>query len=495
MAITTQTGGGEFSKVSLLVQGSSILAPAIEVTVWESYSITSNLLTPSDPWRAEIGDATLTDQILGACIPGNRVKWFIDGAPQMSGYITNVDTTTDKSRGTTLVLEGFDSMWPVTDSQIDPNKHYADKTSLETLLLDLLPQFGFANFFIDNGANVELAANRALHSIKSAGKKRRHNVRTKTLKRYKLPKKKPAHNDTFWQFLMRLLNRSGLWMWPTVDGTGVIVSTPDYEQDPAFELRRSFFGDRNNVESGGIRRDCSDQPTQIIARGNVPLTAVEHQRTRVVLDNPYIVGLGLGLSLQEAQGVTQAQLQEDQARGQTLPGGARGLTSAVQLGIAKAEQDARLGRNSSNLGRLGAGSEAISESQTYVSYLERLHTEVQKWTQLIPVKPITVNNFFAPQTARPLFLKDDESHTLEELSHFAQRQMSLHARKAFIAKYKYMGHAINDVLPQPDMMFSLDDEVDGFNGQLWIVGRTFTCDRQKGQRTEVEGLMPNAVFF
>lgn len=480
MAIATKTGGGEFSKVSLLVQGCSILAPAIEIDTWESYSITSNLLTPSDPWRAEIGNDVLSDAILKALVPGNRVKWFIDGAPQMSGFITNVDTTTDKLRGTTIVIEGFDSMWPVTDSQIDPNKHYADKTSLESLLLDLLPQFGFANFFIDNGANVELACNRALHSIKSAGRKRRHKVRTKTLKRYKLPKKKPAHNDTFWQFIMRLLNRTGLWMWPTVDGTGVIVSTPDYDQDPAFELRRSFSPFvRNNIESGGIRRDCSDQPTQIICRGNVPPTAVEHQRTRTVIDNPYIVGLGIGASLQEIAGRSPSQIAEDQARGQRASAIPFTGRTAQQI----SEDQAR--------GQLPVG----GTSGGYRAYLERLHVETEKWTQLIPVKPITVNNFFAPQTARPLFLKDDESHTLDELSHFAQRQMSLHTRKAFVAKYKYMGHAINDVLPQPDMMFSLDDEVDGFNGQLWIVGRTFTCDRQNGQRTEVEGLMPNAVFF
>jgi prophage tail gpP-like protein len=464
MAIPSQIGAGESSTVSMLVQGANILAPAIEVKIWKSYSLTNNFLTPCDPWHCEIGDELLTPEIRKALVPGNRVKWFIDGAPQMSGYITANDSSTDRNGGTHIAVSGYDSMWPVFDSQINPNKHYPDKTSLESLLLDLLPQFGFANFFIDNGANVELAANRALHSIKGGGgrRHRRHTTRTKTLKRYKLPKKKAQHNDTFWQFLMRLLNRTGLWLWPTVDGTGVIVSTPEYDQDPAFELRRKFDGRTNNILRGGIRRDCSDQPSYICARGNVPPTVHEHHRTRVVCDNPYLAGLQLGLTLEE----------QDKVLGRNTSG------QPNFIGPPKPTPD-----------KLFVPNTDVQESQTFVSFMQRSHTEfVDKWTQVIPVKPVHIDNFFAPQTARPIFIKDEESHTLEELQNYAKQQMSLHARKALVAKYTIQGHVINGIIPQPDMVFSVDDEVDGFKGQLWVVGRTLTCSREAGVTCEIEGI-------
>jgi prophage tail gpP-like protein len=475
---------GEFGTLTMLVEGDSMLSPAVEITSWKSYSLTQNFLTPSDPWRAEVGNDQLSRNLLKVLIPGKRVTFLVDGAPQMSGYLTNVEINADKKSGTVVSLGGSDSFWPLTDSQINPNLHYPDKISLEQLLNDILPQFGFVTIDIDNGANVEVAINRALHSIKGGSgrhrRTRRHSTRTKALKRYKLPKKKPQHNDTFWQFLMRILNREGLWMWPTVDGKGVVVSTPEYDQEISYQLRRRFDGVGNNILRGGILRDCADQPSQIVARGDVYPTAVEHHRNRVVIDNPYLVGLGVGASLQELSGRSPAQQAEDQARGQIAPG-----ASAIGLGIAKAEQEAKLGRRAVDAGYF--------PSQTFISSLERMHTDVQKWTELIPVQPITEANPFAPKTARPVYLKDEESHTLDELKRFARRQMSLHTRKAFTAKYTFMGHLLNDQIPQVDTLCGVDDEIAGFNGPLWVLSRTLNCSKESGVTTDLELLPPQSI--
>ncbi len=373
------------------------------------------------------------------------------------------------------MLEGYDAMWPLVDSQIDPNVKYPEKMPLDRLIEEICRPFGFTDFAIDNAANVDIATRR------KAGKKRRHRKTPRALNAYKLPKKKPEHNDTFFQFLSRFLNRVGLWMWPSVDGNVLIVSTPDYDQEPLYSLRLKFDGKNNNVLSGGIRKDATEQPTFIVATGKIPAKTVEHSRIRVVHDNPYVAGLELGLTMQE--------------------------------------QDAKLGRNrspttgdidSSLSGFIGpprpskplpdkpffSGIDS-TESGTFVSTMQRYHTElVDKWTQTIPVQPIkTPVNVFAATVAKPRFLRDPDSHTLDELEHFARRQMSLCTRKACVGRYLVPGFKIGDVPIQVDTMMDVDDDVSRWRGSMWVSGRTFHISRGGGTTTSLELLPPGAIVF
>jgi prophage tail gpP-like protein len=424
----------------------------VELTQFKAYSINSHYLTPTDAFHLVIGDEYITDEMLDTVlVNGRKCALFIDDAPQCSGYIAVVDTTGDRMTGNNIVINGFDAFSPVVRSEIDPRRRYPEKLTLDHLLRDVLAPFGFTKFDIDNGDNRSVAANRALHQPKRAAKpsKRPRKPAPKALKQYPLQKSRPHHGETAFQFLGRIMQREGLWLRPNVQGDGVIASTPDYDQAPCGELRRQRGGQRNNIIRGGIVRDSTDQPSHIIATGKVPGREIEHKRMMTVIDNPLT-------GIQSIVGGTP-----DRLAGKTQPN--------TSLNAAR-------------------------ESGTFSSAMIQSHQEEYKWTTKIPAQPIDIVNPYASLVATPKYIRDDESHTIEQLERFAKRQMSLHLRHAFVANYTIEGHRLETgVIPQVDTVIHVIDDISRFNGPLWVVGRTFTKSRQEGSRVELE-LLPLGVL-
>lgn len=422
-----------------------------ELTVFKSYSVNSHFLTPTDGFHFVVGDEQLTDELLDLLIPGRKCQLFIDGAIQMTGYIDRVDTTGDRSGGNVVTVAGCDVFSPVVRSEIDPRRRFPDKMPLDELLKDILTPFGFTKFEIDNTENIEVAANRAIRSIKGGKAKRKHPRRvrsTKTLKKYALAKTHPHHGETFYQFLGRLLNREELWMWPNVEGDGIIVSTPNYDQDPVAQLRRKRRGATNNILHGGVIRDGTDQPSHIFATGRVPPHELQHSKMIVVVDNPLT-------NIQDTVGGAPQRLENGNAAGSFSEASSKVLFS-----------------------------DAVLQS----------HQELYKWTTRIPTQPIDVVNTFASLVSRPKYVKDDDSHTQAQLEAFAKRQMSLHLRHAIRLEYTIMGHRFeNGVIPQVDLIVDVSDDRSRWDGPAWILSRTFHKSRNGGTTTDLE-LLPIGVL-
>lgn len=471
--MTDQIGFGEFGGMEMRVKGHVI-------KVWKEYSYTSNFLTPTDNWRFVVGDELLAPELIDLLIPGQRVEFFIDGLKQASGYIDIVDASGDRATGgQTITIEGRDTLAPLCDSQIDPDHKYPEKINLEKLILDTVEPFGFTSVVIDDTANREVKARWA----SDVNKPRKHKRERPDLKKFPVPKKKPQHNDSFFIFLSRITQRYGLWIWPTVDGDGLIVSSPDYDQDQSGELRRKADGAANNIRKGGIRRDSTDQPTFIVAHGDIPPTTKQHQRTRVVIDNPYVAGLEFGLSFQE-----QSDRPNEAVNGDILPAntGEQSL-AVVNFQTQQARQDKLIGQLTYD---------PAVENKTFVAALARYHTEVLKpYTEIIASKPITIVNPYASLVARPRFLHDPDSHTIEELRFFARRQMSLCIRKAYVGKYTCMGHKLGGNIIQVNTILNVDDEQSRHKGPLWVQARTFEMSRASGCTTSMELLPLQAIQF
>lgn len=437
---------GEFGVVSLRVGDQ-------EITVFKSYSVNSHFLTPTDGFHFVVGDEQLTDDLLDLLVPGRKCQLFLDGAPQCTGYIDRVDTTGDRYSGNVVSIGGCDVFSPVVRSEIDPRRRFPEKTPLDVLLHDILEPFGFTKFDIDNSANVQVAANRALHSIKVGGKAKRHPRRTrsaKTLKEYPLAKAHPHHGETFFQFLGRLLNREGLWMWPNVQGDGVIVSTPNYDQEPCAQLRRKRGGATNNILRGGVIRDGSDQPSHIFATGRVPPREQQHSKMIVVLDNP--------------------------------------LTS-IKDSVGGAPQRLASGNAASD-------PKAAADKVLFSDAVLQTHKELYKWTTRVPTQPIDVVNTFASLVSRPKYVKDDDSHTIAHLQAFAKRQMSLHLRHAVKLEYTILGHRFDTgVIPTVDTIVDIQDDRSRWSGPAWVLSRTFNKSRNGGTTTDIELLPVGALSF
>src|SRR6266542_78830 len=135
-------GVGDKDRVSLRV-GDEI------IQIWESYTFSKHYLQPTDGFRFIVGDEQLNPDLFKLLVPGQRVQLEINGNLQCTGYIDVVDPSGDRSSGNTILLEGRDCFSPVVDAEIDPRKHYPDKTILSKLLEDTLEQFDCTTFLID----------------------------------------------------------------------------------------------------------------------------------------------------------------------------------------------------------------------------------------------------------------------------------------------------------------------------------------------------------
>jgi len=265
------TGIGEFGSIVLRIDDK-------EIAVFKEYCFSNHFLTPTDGFRMVLGDEVLGPEFFDILIPGKTVQLLIDGKLQATGYLDVVDYTGDRMSGNTVVLEGRDVLSVVVDSEIDPRKRFPEKTPLDKLLKDTLLPFGFTTFSIDNEKNSSIAAGKFLKRPKKP---------SKSLPSYRLTQSKPHHNERYFEFVSRITQREGLWIWAGVDGKTLIVGKPDFDQAPRYQIRRKNGGATNNILSGGVRYDSVDQPSMIFATGNIPPTSYEHVVGHVLIVNPY----------------------------------------------------------------------------------------------------------------------------------------------------------------------------------------------------------------
>lgn len=490
----------------------SVVIEGTEISTFTRLRFTQHFLTPTDSFSFDLSTEGLTGEFLDTVlVPGNKIEIFIGDAKQFTGYIDVVDTSNvDRSTGSYVSVEGRDTMSPVVDSQIDPDKHYPDKTPLDKFISDVLGPW-FQKFDVENDANVEVAANLALKQKRGhKSVHHRRKVAAKPLKQYPLPKSKPEHNDSYHQFLSRILNRLGLWFWPSVDGDTCIVGVPNFDQDPIAELRRKrrtgtgndgsgpagalAAAGSSNIIRGGIRRDATEQPSFIVARGNIPPTAHEHQRSKVIIGNPFDNVLERILAVDSHEVDNEAAKKGLGSSGFNVTTNAATKTADDAVAKIIAASDVEKDTHASERGA-GPGGHGLDESGTTNAFLDRRKVIPDNYYTYTPVKPIEIKNVFASKIAKPRFLKDRNSRTVDELTRFARRQMSLCTRKAFVATYTIAGLTIDGVIPVVDSVISVDDDLSMFVGNLWILGKEITLSRQGGVMTTITAVPLNSLQF
>lgn len=236
----------------------------VDIDRWESYEFAADFLTPSDGFSFVIGDSDLPTAQREALRLGGRVRLLIDNVVLADGYIDSIEVSADRSGGTRFSINGRDRLGQALDAIIKPDFQLAADTTLAELLKKCYAQFGWlddAHFEIDNTANrLATAGDRGGRLAKSK------KLYGQELKEYKLHKTKPYNHESVFHFTSRVAQRFGLWIWCSSDGERLIISKPDFQQEPVFALKRKRTGG-SNIVSGSVRYDFTDQPTLIIADG------------------------------------------------------------------------------------------------------------------------------------------------------------------------------------------------------------------------------------
>jgi prophage tail gpP-like protein len=403
---------------------------------FSNYSFDSNFMEPTDAWHLTIGGLeNPSESIVEALVSGATVQLLINGSPQATGYIDSVVPHGSRGGGKVLEITGADTFAPVVRGGADPFnadlRFTADQT-FEDMVRNVFGTYGFTKFAIDDAADRAVKTGlRAQRFTKKKGK---------PLKNFTFPQQlKPQPGESSWQYVSKIGERMGLYIWPSADGQTCIVSTPDYLQAPVARLVRQIGTNVSNIVDGGIGCHVAHQPSCIVATGFAGGGEWSRSKLKVIQVNE-LVGL-------------------------------KELTSAYNQWIRLSDEVTQV----------------IENNQDAI---------------IVAIRDAVFPNSLARPTkhAQPIFLHDEDSKSLEQLANFVRRRMSSFQKEMWVGEYTVYGHTYFDgqnYIPWTvNTIVDVDDEISGFRGPMWVCGRTFTKDAKTGGTlTHLHLTLPHTIEF
>lgn len=478
---------------------------------WTSYNFLSNFLSATDGWSFCVAASEPSEALVALLQPGRLVSLRIDGLIQGTGYIDSVDVSCSRSSGTTFVVNGRDRMAQVVDGHADPSMEFKEAQSLQQFIEAIFRPFGFTEFSVSNDLNVALMTGSPESGLgrdgtKSDGKSERFvekkwvprsergkkiieqaapllssrlrgeklSKKGKELKNVVLHQLRPYESEGLFSFASRVCQRHGLWIWSTADGRKIIVSKPNFYQEPKYRLSRGVPGEASNILDGSVTRDISDQPSIIIA-------------------DAYSQGSGgFGSGRLRSCGINPAI--------NLVPGNPAFDKYSFTQTVKGVRQEIKVDAATST--KLSLDRNEFAELRT-VKFDEYTITKAPKPDTVvkIPLHVIAVEAVGEPMnvpSTKVLFLHDNESQTQEQLDNFVKRQMALAIRKSLTATYTVEGHGQRvdgKLVPWAiDTLVDVDDRPTGLQQLMYVVGRTFSKSRS-GTTTKLELIRLNSLAF
>lgn len=231
-------------------------------------TLTDSFLDPCQTMTASISADETRFNIVGSVRPGGAFKVLVNGAPQCSGIVDSVEIASSHDGGRIVSVTGRDLLSQMVDGNADPRIAMSTSMPFDEFCQKAFDHFGFKDvtIFEEYGPSRDLALGRAVKTKGTASKRRR---------KFKDPADflRPKANEGGWQWFVRIAHRLGYHAWATPDGKGIVVGTPDYEQEPAYRLtsKRSQglqgLGAANNVKTARARLDITGLPSHVYVQG------------------------------------------------------------------------------------------------------------------------------------------------------------------------------------------------------------------------------------
>ncbi len=229
---------------------------------WTSYSFYSNFLTPVDEWHVTIENEELPKRVLDALRAGERFTLSINGHIQGSGYLDDIVVGQSRDGGTSIMVEGRDALAQMLDTNMDPRFKFAENQTLQQFVLQCTTPFGWSKdeHITDTNAANQNVLTGQLRGIRTS-------VKGKYLKNVLRHRLKPYPQEGSLHFCSRIVERHGLHIWLSADGTQLVVGKPSFDQGTFMSLARLTGSEStNNVIHGTARTSLRGQPSLIIAQ-------------------------------------------------------------------------------------------------------------------------------------------------------------------------------------------------------------------------------------
>jgi prophage tail gpP-like protein len=229
-----------------------------ELAKWQEYSINSEFLTPTDGWSFSFTTRAEWTRLREVVQPDRRVEIRVDGNLQLTGWIDEVKVGCGGSEGLNVNVSGRDILKIMCDANVHPDFRLKGKKIyevVEALVFSLYPTMG-RSVKTDNDSNRDILT--GVKGFKKSKKAR------KNITEIDYCQAKP--NEGAFEFLARNLRRFGLWCWSDAEGN-IIVSSPDYDQKPAYSLLHKEGEKRVKILKASYTYKTTQAPSCVMVRG------------------------------------------------------------------------------------------------------------------------------------------------------------------------------------------------------------------------------------
>jgi prophage tail gpP-like protein len=241
-----------------------------EFSFWTDATISDDFLSPCQTMSLSVGVDETRFDVLTKFQIGTRFTVRVNGNPVMSGYLDSAECKRSRSSGVHLTVTGRDILSPAVDSNIDPRMQVAKEMNLVDLAMKVFAEeFHLPIIVFDDDQDDGPAKARNLSLGKPVSSKPR-----KGKKKARDPMKdlRPHPNEGGFQYFSRFAHRIGFHAWAIPDGSGVVIGTPTWDQEPAYSFKglrgdTPGRGSMNNIEDSSAKLDYTHVPSHVFVRG------------------------------------------------------------------------------------------------------------------------------------------------------------------------------------------------------------------------------------
>jgi len=421
-----------------------------EIKVWDHLTLHSSFMVPCDELSFTISDEdqTLATELL---VPGAPLQLTVNGKPQFTGYLDKKRTSVSRNGGTVITCSARDILGPVINSNVAPKIRFSGNETLLDFVVAVLVPLGIKTIYNDGSLNVNLQTGAAQKPKLSSA-----SVSAQ------LPKASLASDGSITNEFETVTATSKSNSAKTDLKTLKIKQLKPHDGEGAYQfvdriLKRLGYRMWAAADGSGVIIDKPDFTSK-------PTHTLIHSRTS------------------ETTNIESAELHQDW---ESQP------SCFVATGVGGTE--ANLDRRSlavvciNELVGTDANGEPLQEIKNIIAtYPGAVVLPLRK--QLIPDR----KGFAESLIARPMFGKDKDAHTADQLAAFARREMSARQHKAFQLKVTITGLSLDGVPFAPNTNVIVKDDVLGISKTLWVMEREFEKTRE-GTRTSITLVLPFTV--
>lgn len=442
--MTSVDGQSELDTVTMRLP-----ALGLEIKTWDRYSIREDYLTPAAAFdfTFSTNDPTTYNAVL---VDGAQIEIAVNDRIQLTGTIEKVRRQSNRDGGLRYQLSGRDFYGPVVSGSANPKIKITSGQTVADFLSAILAPYGITTVYVGDEENFSVVTGFA----RGKGK-----AQTKTYQA-KVAKSRAATAD----------GKSAAVVYETKTITEVVSrDRPDLKTLPL---------DQRQVKVGDGAHQTIEK---ILSRIGLHVRA-SADGSGVIVDSPRFGGEPTHRVFHRLDGESNVLDGSIQIDGESQP------ACVVMFGATGGADIAKTRLKVCAVNELVAVKPSGALSRGVRDILAQYPgiTVLPLRSQLVP----TEERLISRRVPVPMFMKDDESKSIAQLTAFARRTLSAKQRDYLKASYVVRGHTVDGAPWAINSIVDVDDDYRGFHGRLWCAGRTFTKSREEGTRTSLDLILP-----